>query len=317
MNSPIISVILPRRSQDSAEQAIQAILQCDYPQAQLEILEVIGENPSQQRNRAAAAAKGELLYFLDNDSLVTPDLFSRIVQYYQEKDDLAGVGGPNLTPETDSFLQKSFGYALASPFAHFKMAARYTSTGKVRETDEKELILCNLSVRRDIFLQEHGLNESLYPNEENEFINRLLRKGYRFLYDPEAVVYRSRRTRIRDFIKQFLRYGRGRVEQMQVEGFSWKSLLFLAPLGLLGYLAGCIGLSLVMILPWWVFLPIWLYGGFALFAAFQSALQAKEFWPALLLPLWSFAMHLAYGAGLVVGFWQSCAPAIHSTFSRK
>ncbi len=58
MNIPTISVILPRRSQDSAEQAIQAILQCDYPQEQLEILEEIGENPSQQRNRAAMKAKG-------------------------------------------------------------------------------------------------------------------------------------------------------------------------------------------------------------------------------------------------------------------
>jgi hypothetical protein len=47
-------------------------------------------------------------------------------------------------------------------------------------------------------------------------------------YDPDAVVYRSRRTRIRDFITQFLRYGRGRAEQIQVEGFSWKALLFLA-----------------------------------------------------------------------------------------
>lgn len=310
-------MILPRRSQDSAEQAIQALLQCDYPQEQLEILEVVGENPSQQRNRGAAAAKGEILYFLDNDSIVTPGLFAQVAQHYQERGNLAGVGGPNLTPDTDNFLQKSFGYALASPFAHFKMAARYKSIGKVRETDEKELILCNLSVRRDIFLQEKGLNEALYPNEENEFVNRLIRKGYRFLYDPDAVVYRSRRTRIRDFITQFLRYGRGRAEQIQVEGFSWKALLFLAPLGLLGYLAGCIGLSLVITLPWWVFLPILLYGGFALFAAFQSALQVKEFWPALLLPLWSLAMHLAYGAGLVAGFWQLCAPAIHSTFSRK
>lgn len=317
MNTPTISVILPRRSQDSAEQAIQAILQSDYPQAQLEILEVIGENPSRQRNRAAEEATGDLLYFLDNDSIVTPGLFSRIVNYYRENETLAGVGGPNLTPETDSLLQKSFGYALASPFAHFKMAARYKSTGKVRETDEKELILCNLSVRRDIFLQEHGLNESLYPNEENEFINRLIRKGYRFLYDPEAVVYRSRRTRIRDFLIQFLRYGRGRAEQMQVEGFSWKSLLFLAPLALLGYLAGCLGLSLFISLPWWIFLPILAYGVFALFAMFQSALQAKELWPALLLPLWSLAMHLAYGAGLVAGFWKSRFPAMRSRLFRK
>ena len=317
MNIPTISVILPRRSDDTAEQAIQAILQCDYPQAQLEILEVVGENPSKQRNRGAAAAKGEILYFLDNDSIATPGLFARVARHYQENEHLAGVGGPNLTPETDSFLQKSFGYALASPFAHFRMSARYRSTGKVRETDEKELILCNLSMRRDIFLQENGLNEALYPNEENELINRLIRKGYRFLYDPDAVVYRSRRTRIRDFLTQFLRYGRGRAEQMQVEGFSWQSLVFLAPLGLLGCLAGCLGASLFIAPPWWLFLPIMVYGGVAIFSTFQSALRAQEFWPVLLLPLWSLAMHLAYGAGLIAGFWQPRFLRVRTKLFRK
>ncbi len=94
----------------------------------------------------------------------------------------------------------------------FKMAARYKSIGRVRETDEKELILCNLSVRRDIFLQENGLNEACIRMRDR-FINRLTRKGYRFLYDPDAVIYRSRRTRIRDFLAQFLRYSRGRTEQ--------------------------------------------------------------------------------------------------------
>lgn len=301
MNIPTISVVLPRRSQDSAEQAIQAILQCDYPQEQLEILEEIGENPSQQRNRAAMKAKGEILYFLDNDSIATPGLFAQVAQHYQERDDLAGVGGPNLTPETDNFLQKSFGYALASPFAHFKMAARYKSIGRVRETDEKELILCNLSVRRDIFLQENGLNESLYPNEENEFINRLTRKGYRFLYDPDAVVYRSRRTRIRDFLAQFLRYGRGRAEQLEVEGFSWSSLVFLAPLGLLGYLAGCLSISLIIIPPWWIFFPLLIYGLYALISTLRLLFHEQDPWPVLLLPLWSLAMHLAYGTGLIAG----------------
>lgn len=312
MYEPKISIILPRRSQDSAEQAIQTVLQSDYPQEQLEILEVIGENPSRQRNRAAAAASGDILYFLDNDSIVTPRLFSRIVQYYQENHNLAGVGGPNLTPATDSFLQHSFGQALASRFAHFSMSARYKSTGRLRETDEKELILCNLSVRRDVFLQEGGLNEAMYPNEENELITRLIKKGHRFLYDPDAVVYRSRRTRIRGFIRQFLHYGKGRAQQMLIEGFSWKSLLFLAPLGFLVYFLCIILWSSFRLPPCWIFLPGVVYGALSLFSAIRIAYQEKQSWFLPILPLWFLTMHLAYGAGFVHGLWKSSFPGNHT-----
>src|SRR5512136_1904685 len=117
MTYPTITVIIPRRANDSAEETIRAILNCDYPRHLLEIIEVIGENPSKQRNMAAAVANGEILYFLDNDSIVTPALFSSIVKYYADDSaQLVGVGGPNLTPPSDGFLQKTFGYALASPF---------------------------------------------------------------------------------------------------------------------------------------------------------------------------------------------------------
>jgi succinoglycan biosynthesis protein ExoA len=339
MTYPTVTVIIPRRANDSAEAAIQAVLNSDYPQHLVEIIEPIGESPSKQRNMGAAAAHGEVLYFLDNDSIVTPTLFSRIVKYYagaqglsgdpgaqsalgesgvqstlcnggqsslcesfdrQEK--LAGVGGPNLTPPTDGFLQKTFGYALASPFAHFKMCARYKSTGNLRYAGEKELILCNLSIRKKTFLQEHGFDESMYPNEENEFINRLVEKGYRFIYDPDAYIYRSRRNQFWGFIRQLFHYGSGRADQILVEGLSPQSLLFFLPLGLLCYLASLVFLLAVSDLSWWMTLPLAFYGVLAILSALQFAIQ--EYIPVLvvILPIWYVLMHLSYGAGLLWGF---------------
>ena len=43
MTYPTISVIIPRKSDDTADDAIHAILSCDYPQELVEILEVVGE----------------------------------------------------------------------------------------------------------------------------------------------------------------------------------------------------------------------------------------------------------------------------------
>ena len=308
MKNKIVSIIIPRKFEESAEAAVQAVLDSEYPLERLEIIEVLGENPSRQRNQGAAAAQGEILYFLDNDSIVTPELFSRIVKHYENAvsggtfGKIAGVGGPNLTPQSDGFWQKVSGYALASFFAHFKMAARYKPVGELRVTGEQELILCNFSIRREVFLQEGGLNETLYPNEENEFLNRLIEKGHRFLYDPEASIERSRRKDMRSFIRQLSNYGRGRAEQILVEGFSLESLLFFLPSGLLAYLLLLPVLNIGLKELWWSFAPLVLYLIPALLSALQSAVEARNPLLIPILPFWFLIMHLSYGAGLLRGF---------------
>ncbi len=55
--------------------------------------------------------------------------------------------------------------------------ARYRAVGGRRRCGEKELILCNLLLSRKVFLSNGGFREDLYPNEENEFLNRLLAGG--------------------------------------------------------------------------------------------------------------------------------------------
>jgi succinoglycan biosynthesis protein ExoA len=314
MTYPTITVIIPRKAKDSAEEAIQAIRNCDYPQHLLEIIEVIGASPSRQRNMAAYIANGEVVYFLDNDSLVTPTLFSRVVKSYADRSErLAGVGGPNITPATDGFLQKTFGYALASPFAHFKMCARYKPTGSMRYAGEKELILCNLSVRKETFLREHGFDGTMYPNEENEFINRLVEKGYQFIYDPDAYVYRSRRNRFLGFIRQLFHYGGGRADQILLEGLSRKSLLFFLPLGLLCYLGLLLILGVSGHFSWWTYLPLAFYGLPAILSALQFAAQERNPLLVLILPVWYLLMHLSYGTGLLRGLLKAWIPFTHDS----
>ena len=303
MKFPTFSIILPRREEDSAEQAIQAILRSDYPPECLEIIETIGHHPSTQRNRAAAAAGGEVLYFLDNDSIVSPTLFRRVARHYADDNPRGAIaiGGPNVTPAADSAFQQLVGHALSSPFAHANMAARYLPIGGVREAGEQELILCNLSIRRDVFLKEDGFNEQLYPNEENEFITRLRRKGYRFLYDPAAVVSRSRRTNMTAFLRQMFGYGRGRARQTVVEGGSLHSLLFFLPSALLLYLLAAP--VLIPRLGWSGWFPGIVYGiGAAASAFFHCGWRQRQWKFVLLLPLCYLLMHVSYGLGLLYGF---------------
>ncbi len=260
---------------------------------QYEILLAEGSAPSQQRNCAAREACGDILYFLDDDSLISPGNLA--VCSAQMGSSSAGVvGGPSITPADDSWLQQLFGYALSSAFGSGAVYNRYRAYGATRETTDKELILCNLAVRRTLFLALGGFNECLYPNEENEFIERVTSAGYTLLHDPTMQVFRSQRRTLRAFIKQMFNYGRGRAQQTLIT--STYSVASFIPLFFVAYLMlALIGIKYVFLL-----IPLVLY----LFATLTSTLlilcRTGRVFSLLLLGIYPL-MHTVNGIGLLWG----------------
>lgn len=229
---PVISIIIPVKP-GLVPAAITGLIAADRSASQIEILVAEGHNPSRQRNEAVRQAQGEIIYFLDDDSLVQPDCLKRLADHFADPM-VTVVGGPSLTPSTDSLLQQAIGSALASALGAGGVRNRYQSRGTIRKTDEKELILCNLAVRRSAFISCGGFDERLYPNEENELLDRLRASGGILLHDPQLVVKRSQRRTLAAFARQMFRYGQGRARQTRIAGFS--GIMPFAPLFLFIYL---------------------------------------------------------------------------------
>ncbi|MFH1638326.1 MAG: glycosyltransferase, partial [Candidatus Woesearchaeota archaeon] len=221
-----ISVIMPVALHEDCKKSIEALKKVDYPAEKIELITVKGNRPCTQRNKAASMAKGEILYFLDNDSIVDTKIFKKAVAYYSDKN-VAGVGGTAITHDTNTFLQKSFGLMLGSFFAAQAMASRYRRVGKARKATEKELILCNFSMRRQVFENVKGFNESLYPNEENELMNRVISKGYSLIYDPNINICRSQRDTVKKFARQIFNCGWGRTRQFLIQPSFFQPLFIL------------------------------------------------------------------------------------------
>jgi GT2 family glycosyltransferase len=274
-------------------QALESLKKVDYPADLFEILVAEGSQPSKQRNRAAAVASGDIIYFLDDDSMVAPDFLRRTERHYADPA-VAAVGGPSLTPKTDTLLQKAHGLSLASLFGGGGVRNRYRQTGATRATGDHELILCNLSIRREVFLEFGGLDERLYPNEENELMERILRTGLLLIHDPELAVYRSQRPTFRAFIRQLFTYGRGRAEQTLISGkphfVNFIPALFLIYVSLLPVADKPV-----------YYLPLLCYGILdTFFALFESSNGGTVRALPLLLVIFP-ALHLAYGAGVMWG----------------
>ena len=225
-------MLIPARPEQAEIPAVKAARALDYPPDKLEILVARGKQPSVQRNTGLKAARGELIYFLDDDSIALSGNLRRAVEHFRDPK-VKIVGGPNLCPADAPELEQVFALVMSSWLAFGPSRARYASMGAVRESSEKELILCNLVARRDAMLELGGFNEALYPNEENALMDELQKRGGKLIYDPELIVHRRPRTSLKSFFKMLLTYGRGRAEQFRETPTFGSALNFVPPLFLL------------------------------------------------------------------------------------
>ena len=300
---PSVTIIIPARPDETEVQAAAAARQLDYPADKLEIILARGRQPSVQRNAALHVAKGELVYFLDDDSIVRPGNLRRAVEHFRDPK-VQMVGGPNLCPSDAPMLEQVFALVLASWLAFGPSWSRYAKVGAVRTTGEKELILCNLLGRRGTLLKHGGFNEALYPNEENALMDNIQRDGGKLLYDPELFVWRRPRRTFGSFCRMLQTYGRGRAEQFRETPTFGSALNFVPPLFLVYLLAVLIPrvtpfANSVAWMPGLYHLPLAIYGlavlvqGLALMPS-GGALRALCALPLIVLT------HLLYG----FGFWR-------------
>ncbi len=99
------------------------------------------------------------------------------------------------------------------------VSARYSPRGEFRPATQTDLILCNLAVRKSIFTKIGPLSTDLYPNEENEWLDRAEAAGVGAFYDPALQVFRPQRSTLRQMARMLLRYGMGRTRQFMVSGW--------------------------------------------------------------------------------------------------
>lgn len=292
---PSVTVIIPTRPGQSTILAVDGAKKLDYPPDRLEILVARGRQPAVQRNEALRAARGELIYFLDDDAVARPDNLRRAIVHFQNPN-VKLVGGPNLCPSGAPALERVFAIVLASRLAFGPSCARYDALGSVRPSGEKELILCNMMARRDAVLELGGFDESLYPNEENALMDELQKRGAQLIYDPEFFVHRRPRPTFKAFCRMLMTYGRGRAEQFRLHPTPGSALNLVPP-----FL--CVYLVAALVACWWTG-PI----AFAPLALYLLAVLAQTAWSAtrhgLVRSLAAAPLviltHLLYG----FGFWR-------------
>jgi cellulose synthase/poly-beta-1,6-N-acetylglucosamine synthase-like glycosyltransferase len=312
---PSVTIIIAARPEQADIKAVNAARQLDYPSGQLEIIVARGKHPSVQRNAALKAARGEWIYFLDDDSVPPPENLRIAAKHFSDPTTKM-IGGPNLCPPDAPLLEQVFAVVLASWLAFMSSRARYAPIGNIRATSEKELILCNLLARRTDLLELGGFNEALYPNEENALMDELQKRGGKLIYNPQLVVHRRPRHSLQAFFKMLRTYGRGRAEQFRVHPTFGSAANFVPPLFCLYLLTLAIFQLTALGKPFDLLkilsaVPLAIYAVAILLQTLFSMPASGVFRSLLAMPLLA-APHIFYG----FGFWHGLFTKLNHGLNR-
>ena len=304
-NVPSITVLIAARPAQVEIKAVAASRALDYPADKLDIIVARGKQPSAQRNAALNAACGDLIYFLDDDSVPEPGNLRRAVPHFNDPK-VQMVGGPSLCPREAPWIEQVFALVLASRLAFGPSRARYAAVGRVRETSEKELILCNQLARRRVMLELGGFNEALYPNEENALMDELQKRGGKLIYDPQLLIHRRPRSNLGSFARMLMTYGRGRAEQFRLHPTMGSALNFIPPLFCLylvalPFLLALIPSGMVCLVPLACY-AFAVLAQAAVLAAGGRVLQSFAAMPLIVLT------HILYGLGFWRGLFTTLKP---------
>lgn len=264
----------------------------------VEVLRPCGQNPSQLRNKAAQSASGEILLFLDDDSYIGESTLKRYVKTFTDHN-IDILGGPALLRSCDKDTYSEIvSKLLSSSYVIGPHANRYRANGSFRESNEKELILCNLAIRKETFLKHQGFLDELYPWEENEFLNKVSRRGVKPYYDPQLITTREMTSSVLKLFYKVFSYGHGRGKMAGID-----SPLYVLPLIIffLTLYAATTLRPVTFLSLYFVYLGV---------VGVIMTIKTKKLKTILIAPLLTWGIHFSYGQGLMTGlilfFFRKC-----------
>src|SRR5262249_43297152 len=139
-------------------------------------------------NQGAAAARGALVLFLNNDTVPTPGWLAPLVEILDREPDVAMVGSRLLYPESRLIQHAGVAFDSPTPFHLWRRVPADWPPANV-QCDVGAVTAACMLVRRSVFSELGGFDES-YLNgfEDIDFCLRLGERGHRIVYCPRSVV---------------------------------------------------------------------------------------------------------------------------------
>src|SRR3990172_9373260 len=256
--------------------------------------------PADKRDLALLHSHADILAFLDDDAYPRKDWLKNAVLHFKDPK-VAAVGGPAVTPMSDSLLQRVSGAVFLSKIGG-GFPERYWPIGSVREIDDWPSV--NLLVRKDMFEKTGGFNSEYWPGEDTKLCLDIIKAGGKIIYDPDVFVWHHRRKGLIRHLRQIGRYGihRGFFAKRFPE--TSKKLKYFLPSLFVAFLIAGISLLFTdnIFFSRLYSLGIIIYSALLLFAFCQIQNKEKNLAVSFFSLFYIFLTHIWYGIRFLQGY---------------
>lgn len=219
--TPDVSILIPAyRSEKTLSKTLESVKNLDYPRKQ-----VIVANDSQEDskristickkhkvmfiqnrkrmgkalslNNALKRAKGEIIFFLDSDTIVERDTLKKMIPWFSLKD--TGAVSPRYLVLNKSPLTRLVSLENSSIFTNLKIHMNFGSMIGFRG--------CGIAIKRRALEELGGWRNTLM--EDNDLALRMFKRGFKIKFEPRAIVRTGEPETYQELQRQRFRWGKG------------------------------------------------------------------------------------------------------------
>ena len=188
-------IVVDDCSPDNTEAVVREWMQAPHPFATEYCKLARNAGPATARNEGTRRARGRIVAYTDSDCVVDTAWLPSLVRKLDPEAGIVGVGGSVRPLNPEGFFSK------------------YNTVNRILEPFDSliYLVTANCCFMRDRVLEVGGFDEDVrVPGGEDVALSiKMIRQGWRFAFDTDAVVFHDYRERLRDFVKTWKNYAYG------------------------------------------------------------------------------------------------------------
>lgn len=323
---PEVSVIIPvKNGANHIQELLDSLMQVNYEKDKMEIIvvdgkstdktrEIVTQYPVQffteekpglngARNTGLRHSSGEIIAFTDFDCVISRNWIGKIVENFQNPN--VGCVGGNVLGYYEDFLSQYADESIMPVMRIFKKREELDSVMPPTHYPAG----CNMAFKREALEKAGFFDESIrYGFDEDELVERICRRGFKMILDPEVLVLHKHRASSQNLLKQTFLYGRGLGILLKIKGLK-SAFSKWAVLCLTGFIFwGALLLSLIvyalltfslMPLSVLIFMLLLPSIGLMIFYTHQTMKRREKYQKILVYPFIDIARMLAFMFGMI------------------